>query len=406
MADTKISQLPGYPGSATPSSTDVLPIVDTSSPSAYVSRKIPWSAFTSVAAGVSGTARTGPIKLLAGTGITIVDNGDGSFTINSSGGGGGGFSSASAKWTTANSTSKDAYSNQPTVNNDGITITLVPSGNPGTLSPWTVTLNGVALANTYTASGAYPGNYTITIPAADLSGNSAETATNVTVALSSGSYNLSANNLTNVQPIAFSTALTANYVSTATVPFYTTGINVNWAYSNASAITAGGFNGTITPGGNANAATGTLNNVAISGLTIGGSATGNGTHGAGSSTVTLSGSAPAVPTFVPVFYAQPTSTSSTPPTFTSSSLQTNSVAIGTVLTFATSSSMQNYLWFAMDATYGVSNLYYRTILGDLPLIPDVRTTQIFSYGSGQTKTLYVGGVTSLDSTTPFTLVIK
>ena len=196
----------------------------------YWTNKTPTSAgVVSVQANTTGTATAGVVRFLAGTNTTLTQTTTANgldITINASGGGGGGsFSSVAAKWTTANATNKNAYSSQPTINNDGITISLVATTNPGTLTAFTVTLNGVALTNTYTATGS-GFNFTVTIPVADITGNAVQTASSVTVALANTVYNLVANSLTNTQPTAFNTALSASYAATL-LPYYTTTSNVS-----------------------------------------------------------------------------------------------------------------------------------------------------------------------------------
>lgn len=398
MADVKISQLPAYASGTSPSTADALPIVDSSS-ATYVTRQIPWSAFTSIKAGSSGTVRRGTVTLLAGSNITISDDGTGQITIASSGGGGGGgFSSVTAKWTTANATSKNAYSSQPTVNNDGITISLTASSNPGTLGTATVSLNSVAVSTTYSVSGTFP-NYTITVPQADITGLAAQTAATVTVTVAIGSsYNLTANNLTNNQPIAFAATLSASY-SVSSVPYYTTTASATYSYSVTGTATsyAGTINGTSAPN-----ASGTLTGLAVTGLTIAGSATGNGSQGAPSgATVTLSGSTPALSTYVPAFYAQ--TTTSTAPTFTTSSSSTTAGALNSVITYGLPTASTYYDWIAVDsATLTLTNIYVRTVFGDAPLVPDVTATSQTISG----KTFLVYGFTNLSTTTAVVLVIK
>ena len=394
MADIKISGLPGYTGGLLPTSTDVLPIVDTSQVT-YVSRKIPWSSFTNLAVGLGGSLNYGPIKLLAGTNVTIVDNGNGSFTFNSSGGGGGGggFSTIAAAWTNAGSATKDAYSAPSVANNDGITITLVAQSDPGVLPAWTISLGGVALSGTFAATGSFP-NYTITVPGSTLAGNSAETTPTVSVALTSSKFNLTANALNNTQPIPFGASIAVSYESSL-LPYYTTTSTVNWAYTIAGSAPT--YAGVLTPGGVANTATGSFTNVATTGIAISGTVTGTGTHGAGQSSVNLSGSIPAVPTYTPAFYVQ--TADSTVPTFTTSSTQTPGSSLGATIVYPNASATGQYDWIATKAT--ASQVYVVTTFGNVLINPAVSTTasiggvslNVFGITGlivGQALSLYVG----------------
>ena len=297
--------------------------------------------------------------------------GNQTLTITATTSGGGAFSSVSSIWTLTGVASKNAYTTSPIVNASGITISLIAQSISGTLAPFTVLLNGVALTNTYTASGTFP-NYVLTIGAGDLSGNAIETAATVTVALSNSTFSLTSNNnLTNIQPVPFSTVLTGAY-SITSAPYYRTTANITFSYTNAGAIT--GFNGVFTPGGNATTATGTLPNVVITGSTISGSATGVGTLGAGSSTVTLSGSVAAVPTYTPAFYQQ--SSSATVPLFTTVTAQTSTDPLGVVITYGTASLNTDFNWVA--TTYAANRVFLVTPLGTSVLVPDVTSAVTIS----------------------------
>ena len=334
--DQKVSALP----TATYNSADYVLIVDvTTNP--YTSKKLPLSA------------------------------------IPSGGGGGGNFTSVTAIWTAAGSATKNAYTTSPTVNNDGITITLTASSNPGVLAAFTVTLNGTALTNTYTPSGTFPANFILTIPAADITGNAAQTASTVTVALSNSSFNLTANNLNNTQPGLFTTVLSASYVETS-LPFYTSTATLSYSYTNSAAITS--FGGVLTPTNtpllpkNATSPTGSFASVDAGGGSISGSATGTGTAGAGSRTVTLSGSFTAVPKYTPAFYQQ--TGSATPPTWTTGSSQTSGAAAGSTITYPAATASNQFCWIATTAV--ASKVFVVSTFGNAPITANVTTTTTIS----------------------------
>jgi len=181
---------------------------------------------------------------------------------------------------------------------------------------------------------------------------------------------------------------------------------INWSYSNGGSIVSTGFNGIITLNGapyNASSATGTQTSVSILGGTIGGTATGNGSHGAGQSTVSLSGSVQAIPTYVPAFYLQ-TSNSSVP-TFNTSGSQTSGAAQGSSITYTAATAATQYNWICTQRAIG--NISIVTPFGTAPLIPDIppsgqpAPTQTLG---GQTFNIY--GFTSLTIGVPVQLVIS
>ena len=331
-------------------------------------------------------------------GQVMVNDGAGNLTWQTVSGGGGGAVTATSVWTggTAN---KNAYTSPGVVNNVGITISLEATSGSGGITAATIRLNGVALAGTFNSTGAWP-NLTIAIPAATLSGNVAETAATVVVSLT-GTFNstgLSISNagtLTNTQPTPFTTTLTGSY-ALSSAPYYTTTGTLNYSYSNGAAITS--FGGVLTPGGNATSTTGSFTNIALTGSTISGSATGNGLNGAGSSTVTLSGSVAAVPSFIPAFWGQTTTNS--PPTFTTSSNQTGSAAQGSTITYTLPSASTNYNWVCTQRP--LANLMLRTSFGTSVLVPDVTAPN--QTIAGQTFQCY--GWTALATDNPSILVIS
>ena len=336
----------------------------------------------------------------AGANITIASDG----TISATGGGGGGAFSSQVQWSTGSS-SKNAYIDQSagTINNLGIVIQLTASSGSGNLTNITVRLNGVALTNTYVSTGTFP-NYTITVPVGDITDVAAQTAASVSVACSGtysgGNFNVAnAGTLTNVQPIAFTATLNGVY-SPATLPFYTATSAINYTYTLFGTFTA--RDGVITPTGgtaqNATASSGTFASQPIAGATISGSATGIGQFGAGSNTVTLSGSIPAVSVYTPAFYAQ--TANSTPPTITTSSTQTAGAAQGSTVTYPTATVSTQYNWICTQRP--LANIAVITPFGNAPLVPDVTApTQTIS---GQTFNVY--GVTGLDTLNPVQLVIS
>ena len=333
--------------------------------------------------------------------LTVFLRGDGTWAVPPSGGGGGSFTATSI-WSSGTA-NKNAQISPGVINNQGITISLAASSGSGQITAATVSLNGVALTNLYASTGTFP-NLTIVIPVADITGNAAQTAPTVAISLvgtygGSGVSVANAGTLTNNQPIPFATTLSGSY-AVSTTPFYITTGQLNYSYTNAGAITT--FAGVFTPpGGTAGAATGFFPGIALTGSTISGSATGSGARGAGTTTVNLSGAVPAVPSYIPAFYAQPAS-GSTPPVFATNSLQTTGAALGSVITYSVSSAQAFYGWIAIPNTLALSNIYVRTVLGDSVLVPDITAPNQTVAG----QVYLVFGFTRFDITTPVTLVIK
>ena len=331
-----------------------------------------------------------------GSGQTLINDGLGNLSWQTPSGGGGGALVAVSKWTSANSTSKAAYTAPAVINNDGITINLTASTGSGAVTSCKVTLNGGTLIGTYTATGTFP-NYVLVVPTGDLVGNGIEVAPSVMVGITgsfSGSmFNVSSNNLTNIAPVPFTTTLSGTY-ALSNVPYYTTTGTLNYSYSNSVEITS--FGGVLTPGGNATSPSGSFSNVALTGSTISGSATGNGLYGAGSATVTLTGSVPAVPTFIPAFYAQ--SASLVIPSFTTGSLQTSGSQIGSVITYNIASASTNYVWLA--TTRPITSVRQITTFGQATVTADSTSTQVISG-----TTFNVFGFTNLSTTTAVQLTV-
>ena len=321
---------------------------------------------TSLLVGASGTPRTGAIRFLAGTNQTITDNNDQSFTWTGGSGGGGGFSAVTARWTIANNANKDAYSSAGIVNNDGITIALTASSNPGTLAPFTITLNGTALGTTFTPQGAFP-NYLIVITAATLIGNAIEVANVITVALQSSQFNLTANNLTNNQPIPFALTYNARFLASA-YPFYISTDRVLLTGSvvgNQTALATSVSDGT-TSESPINLNETTTNSFRFLTTTYGGSVTGTGTRGAGSLTIPVNQTLTAPALFVPAFLAQ--TPDSAIPIFTTATSQTVAAAAGSTVTYSPAPAT-SYNWVATQRP--LANLMLQSPFGNSVLVPDV-----------------------------------
>lgn len=379
MANVKITDLPTYPAVNNPN-LDAMEIVDNVS---NISRQVTASNLT------YGAGKT---VLRAGSGVTIAtDDLNRTITINSSSSGRD-FSSVVSNWV-GFGPSKNAYISPGVVNQAGIAIALVATSQPGILDNISVTLNGVTLPGSYTASGTFP-NYMLVISPNDLLNSPAEIAPNVSVTLTIGTrFNLIATPLVNIQPVPFDTVLNASY-AVDLLPYYTTTAAVNYSYTNASNIT--NFAGVVTPGGNASSASGTFADVAITGLRISGTAIGNGLNGAGQGSVNLGGVVPNVPTYVPAFYAQ--TATSTVPTFVTTSFQTPGAAAGSTITYPIAAALTQYNWIATNLP--VARLMLVTPLGNIPFIPLITASQtlaeisLFVYGwtdltVGQSSKLFI-----------------
>ena len=353
----------------------------------------------SVQALATGTPSGGAIRFLAGNNVSLTQTitATGADIMIASTGGGSGTFTASTIWT-GGTASKNAYSGPGAINNQGITLNLVASSGSGAITNMTVSLNGVAIPIIYGATGSFP-NYVLNIPVTDISGVAAQTAASVTVSVT-GSFNgsnfniVNAGTLTNVQPVAFTASLSASYAQ-ASVAYYTTTTLVNYSYTSTGSITS--RNGTL----NTIAATNASGSIATgtSGVTIAGSAVGDGQFGAPTNvTIPLSGSVPGPNLYIPAFYGQ--TTNSTPPTFTTAGLQTAGAAAGSTITYPAATASTQYCWVCTQRP--LANIAVATPLGNTPLTPDVTApTQIIS---GQTFSVY--GFTSLAVGTSAQLVIS
>ena len=205
----------------------------------------------------------------------------------------------------------------------------------------------------------------------DVTGLPVQTASTVTVVINLDSkYSLTANSLTNTQPVPFTSTLSVSYVNPS-VPYYATTSSANYSYVNVGTATT--YSGTIN-GVSAPNASGTLAGLSTTGLTIAGSVTGTGTAGAGSRTVSLSGSVGPETTFVPAFYNQ--TANSTIPTFTTGSSQTSAAAAGSTITYPSATDATQYNWVVTNRA--LANLKLVNAFGQVPLSPDVTSSQVLS----------------------------
>ena len=343
-----------------------------------------------------------PTIQFIGSGVTsVVDDSVNKRTVVTiTGGGGGGAFTSSAVWTGGTS-NKFAYLAPGVVNNVGITISLVASSGAGGITNARVSLNGIALPNTYVSTTTWP-NISITIPVADLIGNPAEIAPSVVISLvgtfaGSGVNLANAGTLTNTQPTPFTTTLRGSY-AVSTTPFYTTTGTLNYSYSNTVGI-INTYGGIFTPGGLASVASASFTNIVLTGSVISGEATGSGLNGGGVIIVPLSGSVPAVPIYVPAFYTQ--TNNSTVPTFTTATTQTPRAGAGSTITYAVATAFTQYVWLCVDATILLSNIKTQTPFGPTQFSPDVGP--IATTIAGRAFTIY--GLTSLSTNDPVQLII-
>lgn len=253
---------------------------------------------------------------------------------------------------------KDQYSAFPTVNSQSIILAITIT-NDLPLTITSITVGGTALTGPFTVTGAFP-NYSVTVAIGAISSTVQINggAVDVMGTLNSQAFTAAGGTLNTLAPVPFTISLSAFYAS-AILPYYTTTNTLNYSYalSNGTVSTRAGV---ITPTGgsaqNAPNASGSFAAQPINGGTITGSATGNGTRGAGSSTVNFNSAFAAIPTYIPAFYANPTSSSSTPPVFTTASLQTARGASGSTITYALALASTNYLWIAVPSSIPLSKL--------------------------------------------------
>lgn len=274
------------------------------------------------------------------------------------GGGGGGVPTITSTWSTGGTAKNSTVT-------AGVNLSIALSTNqPVTVTA--VTVGGVALTGPFTVTGAFP-TFAVAVLAANVPAAVQTTGGIVAVQglFNSVQYSTSGGTLTIIAAIPFTTTLTGSYAAASTPFDITTGI-LNYAYSNTvGTITA--FNGVLTPGGNATATSGSFVGTALTGSTISGTATGTGLNGAGSSTVTLSGTVPAVPVYTPAFYAQ--TANATVPVFNPSSTQTPGAAQGSIITYTVATAFTQYNWVCTQRP--LTNLFLRTPIGDGVLVPDV-----------------------------------
>ena len=197
----------------------------------------------------------------------------------------------------------------------------------------------------------------------------------------------------------YSATFNASYATTR-LPFYnaqTTSI-ANWTISavgtttaTAATISDGSTTVNITSG-----TSGTTQALLNTGLTLGGSCTGQGSDGT-SRTIPFSGSVPAIPIYTPAFYAQ--TATSTPPTFTIGSNQTAAGAAGSSITYPAATATTQYNWICTQRA--LSNIFVSTNFGPVLFNPDV--TGPIQTISGQTFNVF--GVTNLIVNQALTLTI-
>jgi len=356
---------------------------------------------TSLAVNMSGTPRTGALKLLPGTNVTLTDNADGTFTIASSGGGGGGGAVTTAATWASGGTSKDQYTAPSTVNTQGINLALT-SSTAGTLVVSTVTVGGVSLTGPFTVTGTFP-NFTVTVTAANvpnavqLNGGSVS----VTGTLGGVAIISSGNTLSTVAPVAFSATSVAAFQNT-TYPYYTTSARV--------VITGTLVNGTQTSstlsvanGGVSQVVTNYLSFTTttlfpFTGSVYSGTITGTGTHGSGSSNVTINESIPSPSIYFPAYYTLTTTIAI--PTFTTASTQTPGSQTASTITFAVAAASTNYAFVA--TTRPAANVFVVSQFGNIPITSGTYVSGTQSIG-GTTYNIF--GVTGLDTTNPVQMII-
>ena len=167
---------------------------------------------------------------------------------------------------------------------------------------------------------------------------------------------------------AYTASLVVSY-NTTSLPYYnnTNTSTANWTLTAVGTTTA--IAGTISDGTttvNVTTATGTTAALISNGLTIGGTATGTGTD-AVSRVINLTGTVPPIPIYIPAFYV--VTANSTPPVFTTASLQTAGTAQGSTITYPVATATTQYDWIATQLP--LANLGLRTPFGITPLVPDV-----------------------------------
>ena len=167
----------------------------------------------------------------------------------------------------------------------------------------------------------------------------------------------------------YSVSFAASYMKTR-LPFYNaqSTSTANWTISAVGTTTA--TNATISDGSTTvpitSGVSGTTPALLNTGLTLGGSCTGQGSDGT-SATIPFSGTVPAIPVYTPAFYDQTANT--TPPTFTTSSNQTSGGAQGSSITYPVATATSQYIWICTQRP--LANIFVSTNFGPAPFTPDV-----------------------------------
>jgi len=382
-----------------PSIADNAPLIWDVTASKWIAGPAIISGVNSLAVNSGGTPRTGALRLLPGSNVTLTDNNNGTFTISSSGGGGGAIS-ANATWASGG-TSKDQYTSPGVINAQGINIALTASI-AGTPTVTGITVGGVALTGTFTVGGSTP-NFTVTVSTGQIP-NAVETDGGqivVTGSFGGTTYNAIGNSLTTVAPVPFAATSTAAFQN-ASYPFYTTSAVVVVTGTLVTGIQTG-TSLTVANGGTTETVTNYLSYTTttlfpFTGTTYSGTITGTGTNGAGSSNVAINQNLSAPTTFLPAFYKL--TANSTVPTFTTSDSQTPGAQTASTITFPASSASTQYAWIA--TTRPAANVFVVSAFGNIPLTSGTYVSGIQSI-AGTTYNIF--GVTGLSTNNPVQMII-
>jgi len=382
-----------------PSIQDNAPLVWDVTGGKWIAGSVVTSGVASIAVNSMGTPRTGALKFLPGSNITLTDNNNGTFTIASSGGGGGAIS-ANATWASGG-TSKDQYTSPGVINAQGINIALT-AALAGTPTVTGITVGGVALTGTFTVGGSTP-NFTVTVPTSQIP-NAVETDGGqviVTGSFGGTTYNAIGNSLTTVAPVAFAAVSTAAFQNMS-YPFYTTSAVVVITGSLTTG-TQTGSSLTVANGGTSESVTNYLTYTTttlfpFTGSTYSGTITGTGTNGAGSSNVTINQNISAPTTYLPAFYKL--TANSTVPTFVTTDPQTPGAQTASTITFPVATASTQYAWIA--TTRPAANVFVVSAFGNIPLTSGTYVSGVQSIAG---TTYNVFGVTALSTNNAVQMII-